>query len=124
MPERHRHLHWAQLRVYGHLLCQQRGLEQVEDLILAVDVVAHRENIDACVDEFLVTFHCQSRAPRGVFGVANDQPDSPASDQPGHDLADDLSAGCPDDVADEEDFQSHVVCVDLDWKLAKSKYLK
>ena len=29
MPDNHRHLHWAQLRVYGHLLCAARGLEQV-----------------------------------------------------------------------------------------------
>ncbi|WP_082493759.1 ATP-dependent DNA helicase [Massilia sp. Leaf139] len=29
MPDNHRHLHWAQLRVYGHLLCAARGLDQV-----------------------------------------------------------------------------------------------
>ncbi|MCA1323729.1 ATP-dependent DNA helicase [Herbaspirillum sp. alder98] len=29
IPDNHRHLHWAQLRVYGHLLCQALGLEQV-----------------------------------------------------------------------------------------------
>ena len=29
MPDNHRHLHWAQLHVYGHLLCAARGLERV-----------------------------------------------------------------------------------------------
>ena len=29
MPDNHRHLHWAQVRVYGHLLCAARGLDQV-----------------------------------------------------------------------------------------------
>jgi DNA excision repair protein ERCC-2 len=29
MPDNHRHLHWAQLRVYGHLLCAARGLDGV-----------------------------------------------------------------------------------------------
>ena len=29
MPENHRHLHWAQLRVYGHLLCAQLGMDGV-----------------------------------------------------------------------------------------------
>ena len=29
MPDNHRHLHWAQLRVYGHLLCAELGMDQV-----------------------------------------------------------------------------------------------
>lgn len=29
IPDNHRHLHWTQLRVYGHLLCEKLGLEQV-----------------------------------------------------------------------------------------------
>ena len=29
MPDNHRHLHWAQLHVYGHLLCAARGLDSV-----------------------------------------------------------------------------------------------
>nr|WP_307719443.1 ATP-dependent DNA helicase [Massilia cavernae] len=28
MPGNHRHLHWAQVRVYGHLMCRQLGLER------------------------------------------------------------------------------------------------
>jgi len=29
MPANHRHLHWAQVRVYGHLLCAELGLDSV-----------------------------------------------------------------------------------------------
>ena len=29
MPDNQRHLHWAQVRVYGHLLCARLGLEEV-----------------------------------------------------------------------------------------------
>ena len=28
MPDNHRHLHWAQVRVYGHLLCQQLDMKE------------------------------------------------------------------------------------------------
>ena len=38
MPANHRHLHWAQVRVYGHLLCQQLGLEQVELALVYFDI--------------------------------------------------------------------------------------
>lgn len=38
MPARHRHLHWAQLRVYGHLLCQARGLERLELALVYFDI--------------------------------------------------------------------------------------
>ena len=38
MPDNHRHLHWAQLRVYGHLLCQQLGLEQVNLALVYFDI--------------------------------------------------------------------------------------
>jgi Rad3-related DNA helicase len=43
MPERHRHLHWAQLRVYGHLLCRQRGLEQVNLALVYFDIARQTE---------------------------------------------------------------------------------
>ncbi|WLI90687.1 ATP-dependent DNA helicase [Massilia sp. R2A-15] len=45
MPERHRHLHWAQLRVYGHLLCQQRGLEQVNLALVYFDIGRQTETV-------------------------------------------------------------------------------
>ena len=45
MPERHRHLHWAQLRVYGHLLCQQRGLAQVNLALVYFDIARQTETV-------------------------------------------------------------------------------
>jgi DNA excision repair protein ERCC-2 len=45
MPERHRHLHWAQLRVYGHLLCQQRGLDQVHLALVYFDIGRQTETV-------------------------------------------------------------------------------
>jgi DNA excision repair protein ERCC-2 len=45
MPERHRHLHWAQLRVYGHLLCQQLGLEQVNLALVYFDIARQTETL-------------------------------------------------------------------------------
>lgn len=45
MPERHRHLHWAQLRVYGHLLCRQRGLDQVKLALVYFDIARQAETV-------------------------------------------------------------------------------
>jgi Rad3-related DNA helicase len=45
MPERHRHLHWAQLRVYGHLLCQSRGLDQVNLALVYFDIARQTETV-------------------------------------------------------------------------------
>jgi DNA excision repair protein ERCC-2 len=45
MPERHRHLHWAQLRVYGHLLCHQRGLDQVNLALVYFDIARQTETV-------------------------------------------------------------------------------
>jgi DNA excision repair protein ERCC-2 len=45
MPERHRHLHWAQLRVYGHLLCQQLGLDQVNLALVYFDIARQTETL-------------------------------------------------------------------------------
>jgi DNA excision repair protein ERCC-2 len=43
IPENHRHLHWAQLRVYGHLLCSQLGMEQVDLALVYFDIGSQRE---------------------------------------------------------------------------------
>ncbi|MDB5958959.1 MAG: ATP-dependent helicase [Massilia sp.] len=45
MPERHRHLHWAQLRVYGHLLCRQRGLERLDLALVYFDIGKQSETL-------------------------------------------------------------------------------
>ena len=45
MPERHRHLHWAQLKVYGHLLCQSRGLAEVHLALVYFDIARQSETL-------------------------------------------------------------------------------
>jgi Rad3-related DNA helicase len=43
MPANHRHLHWAQLRIYGWLLCQARGLEALTLSLVYYDIGSQRE---------------------------------------------------------------------------------
>jgi DNA excision repair protein ERCC-2 len=45
IPDNHRHLHWAQLRVYGHLLCQQSGLAEVNLALVYFDIGSQRETV-------------------------------------------------------------------------------
>ncbi len=44
-PENHRALHWAQARVYGHLLCQFEGLHEIEVALVYFDVGTQRETV-------------------------------------------------------------------------------
>ncbi|WP_296944906.1 ATP-dependent DNA helicase [uncultured Massilia sp.] len=43
IPANHRHLHWAQLRTYGHLLCEQLDLETVNLALVYFDIGSQRE---------------------------------------------------------------------------------
>ena len=43
IPANHRHLHWAQLRVYGHLLCQQLDLETIDLALVYFDIGSQQE---------------------------------------------------------------------------------
>ncbi|MES2016952.1 MAG: ATP-dependent DNA helicase [Pseudomonadota bacterium] len=45
MPANHRHLHWAQLRVYGHLLCQKLNLDQVNLALVYFDIASQAETV-------------------------------------------------------------------------------
>lgn len=45
MPDNHRHLHWAQVRVYGHLLCQKLGLDQVHLALVYFDIGRQTETV-------------------------------------------------------------------------------
>ena len=45
MPANHRHLHWAQVRVYGHLLCQQLGLAEVNLALVYFDIGKQSETV-------------------------------------------------------------------------------
>ncbi|HYE40101.1 MAG TPA: ATP-dependent DNA helicase [Ramlibacter sp.] len=44
-PSNHRHLHWAQARIYGHLLCQARGLDQIELALVYFDIASQQETV-------------------------------------------------------------------------------
>jgi DNA excision repair protein ERCC-2 len=45
MPENHRALHWAQLRIYGWLLCKQKSLGGVKLALVYFDVDSERETV-------------------------------------------------------------------------------
>lgn len=42
-PANHRHRHWAQARVYGHLLCKERGLTELEIGLVYFDIASQQE---------------------------------------------------------------------------------
>ncbi|RYZ04809.1 MAG: ATP-dependent DNA helicase [Comamonadaceae bacterium] len=42
-PANHRHLHWAQARVYGWLLCEARGLAEVNLALVYFDIASQEE---------------------------------------------------------------------------------
>ncbi len=64
MPENHRALHWAQLRIYGWLFCKQNGLDSLKLALVYFDVASERETV---LDEIRsaedleqhFTAHCQ-----------------------------------------------------------------
>lgn len=45
MPDNHRALHWAQALVYGHLLCQTRGLAELNVTLVYFDVGSRKETV-------------------------------------------------------------------------------
>jgi Rad3-related DNA helicase len=45
IPDNHRHLHWAQLRVYGHLMCQSLQMEQVNLALVYFDIGTQQETV-------------------------------------------------------------------------------
>ncbi|HWM65913.1 MAG TPA: ATP-dependent DNA helicase [Steroidobacteraceae bacterium] len=45
MPENHRALHWAQLRIYGWLLCKHKALASVKLALVYFDVASERETV-------------------------------------------------------------------------------
>jgi Rad3-related DNA helicase len=45
MPANHRQLHWAQLRVYGHLLCAARALPEVNLALVYFDIGSQQETV-------------------------------------------------------------------------------
>lgn len=45
MPANHRVLHWAQALVYGHLLCQTRGLAELHVALVYFDIASQKETV-------------------------------------------------------------------------------
>lgn len=45
MPDNHRALHWAQALVYGHLLCQTRGLAELNVALVYFDIGSRKETV-------------------------------------------------------------------------------
>ena len=45
IPENHRLLHWAQVKVYGWLLCQSRGLDEIELAVVYFNVLTQKESV-------------------------------------------------------------------------------
>ncbi|MFA7535931.1 MAG: hypothetical protein WCY68_07575, partial [Desulfuromonadales bacterium] len=45
MPDNHRRLHWAQAKIYGHLLCRTEGLSEVRLALVYFDIVGQRETV-------------------------------------------------------------------------------
>ncbi|WUR15311.1 ATP-dependent DNA helicase [[Empedobacter] haloabium] len=63
MPANHRALHWAQLKVYGHLLCQARGLASVRLALVYFDIGSQKETVlaeqhDAAALRAVFEAHC------------------------------------------------------------------
>lgn len=45
IPDNHRHLHWAQLRIYGHLMCEQLAMDRVNLALVYFDIGTQQETL-------------------------------------------------------------------------------
>lgn len=45
MPDNQRQLHWAQVKIYGHLLCESQGLGQVHLALVYFDIGSQKETV-------------------------------------------------------------------------------
>ena len=45
IPANHRHLHWAQAKVYGALLCRERGLAHIDVALVYFEVGTQKETV-------------------------------------------------------------------------------
>ncbi|GGI17138.1 ATP-dependent DNA helicase [Oxalicibacterium faecigallinarum] len=64
MPDNHRHLHWAQVRIYGWLLCQSRSLAEIETALVYYDIGTQKETVlvETCTASMLQQYfeeHCE-----------------------------------------------------------------
>ncbi len=64
LPENHRHLHWAQVKVYGCLLCRKHGLAELNLALVYFDIVERTETVlvqRLAADELEAFFNDQCR---------------------------------------------------------------
>ncbi|HEY1042558.1 MAG TPA: helicase C-terminal domain-containing protein [Telluria sp.] len=62
MPDNHRQLHWAQARVYGHLLCRELGLDAIALSLVYFDIAKQTETVlreQRTADELALMFAAQ-----------------------------------------------------------------
>lgn len=62
IPANHRQLHWAQVKIYGWLLCRARGLDEVRLALVYFDIVSQRESVideTFAADTLREFFECQ-----------------------------------------------------------------
>jgi DNA excision repair protein ERCC-2 len=45
MPDNHRHLHWAQVKIYGWLLCESRALTEINVALVYFDIGTQKETV-------------------------------------------------------------------------------
>ena len=45
MPDNHRQLHWAQLKIYGHLLCREQRLDKLRLALVYFDIGSQKETV-------------------------------------------------------------------------------
>lgn len=45
IPDNHRHLHWAQAKMYGHLLCVERGFGELQLALVYLDIGTQKETV-------------------------------------------------------------------------------
>ena len=64
MPANQRHLHWAQVKIYGHLLCQKLGLSELKLALVYFDLASKRETVLSqfvCADSLKHNFQDQCK---------------------------------------------------------------
>lgn len=64
MPENHRALHWAQLKMYGAMLCEDRGLPELKLNLVYFDIKKEKETVltESCTAADLALFFEQQCA--------------------------------------------------------------
>jgi len=45
LPDNHRALHWAQIKIYGHLLCEQEALDKLRLALVYFDIGSQKETL-------------------------------------------------------------------------------